>query len=102
MNLFRLFKQSRSAPVARQRLLILLEYERSAVIQTDLIAVLREEISAVVGRYFDADPNTVKVKEVRGATGLTVAINVMIPNRAYATAIARHPSGEGISSPVYQ
>ena len=45
MNLFNLLRRRRSAPVARERLEILLQYERSLINQTDLIAVLREDLS---------------------------------------------------------
>ena len=48
MNLLRLFQRRSSAPVARDRLQILLAHERSALGRTDLIAVLREEILAVI------------------------------------------------------
>ena len=40
MNIFNFIKRRRSAPVARERLQILLEYERRLVGQSDLIAVL--------------------------------------------------------------
>jgi len=102
MNLFRLFKPVSSAPVARQRLQLLLEYERRRDSQTDLLAVLREEIFAVVGRYLTVDPNKVKVKERRGATAWGVALDIVIPNRDYANAIARHGNASaGRSSPLY-
>ena len=41
MRIFRFLRPVSSAPVARERLQILLEYERNLVSQTDLIAVLR-------------------------------------------------------------
>jgi cell division topological specificity factor len=103
MNLLRLFKPISSAPVARRRLQLLLEYERRREGRTNLIAVLREEVFAVVGRYVTVDPNKVTVKELRGATALTVAVDIAIPNRDYADAIARYVSGgQGRSLPMYQ
>jgi septum formation topological specificity factor MinE len=51
MNLFRFLQPAASAPMARERLQILLEYERKLGSQIDLFAVLREEILAVVGRH---------------------------------------------------
>ena len=45
MRMFSFLRPVSSAPVARERLQILLEYERNLVSQTDLIAVLREEFS---------------------------------------------------------
>ncbi len=82
MNFFDLFRRRRSAPVARQRLQILLEYERSLVHQTDLIAVLREEILRIVERYVVVDPETVQVKVNRGNTVSTLAVGIRIPNAA--------------------
>ena len=46
MNLFRFLKRRGSAPVARDRLQILLAYERSALGSSDLLITLREEILA--------------------------------------------------------
>ena len=54
MRLFRFLRPVSSAPVARERLQILLEYERRLVSQSDLIAVLREEILAVISRHVTA------------------------------------------------
>ena len=67
MTLFRWFRPISSAPVARERLKILLEYDRNLVNQTDLFAVLREEILAVVGRHVTIDPNSVQISVDRGA-----------------------------------
>jgi cell division topological specificity factor len=43
MRFLNLFRRRRSAPVARERLQILLSYERAARGQADLLSVLREE-----------------------------------------------------------
>ena len=67
MNLFRFFRPAASAPVARERLQILLEYERKLGSQIDLFAVLREEILAVVSRHVNVDPDKVQVTVDRGA-----------------------------------
>ena len=51
MNLLRLFGgRNASAPVARERLQILLAHERGLLGQSDLLATLREEILAVVSK----------------------------------------------------
>jgi cell division topological specificity factor len=98
MNLFRFHRPIRSAPVARERLQVLLEYERRVVTQTDPIALMREEILAVVSRYVTVDYDKVQVIVDRGA-GLTVAID--ISNWDYPNAITRHVSG-GASLQVYR
>ena len=77
MKLFRWFRPISSAPVARERLKILLEYDRNLVDQTDLFAVLREEILAVVGRHVMVDPDSVQISVDRGAK---CAILVNIPD----------------------
>ena len=60
MNLLRLFRsRNASAPVARERLQILLSHERGLLGQSDLLATLREEILAVVGRHVVLDPDKV-------------------------------------------
>ena len=46
MNLMSLFRRRDSAPVARERLQVLLAHERAFVGKSDLLAVLQEEIIA--------------------------------------------------------
>jgi len=80
MKLLDIFRRRRSAPVARERLQILLQYERSLVHQTDLIAVLREEILRIVSRYVVIDPETVQVKINRGNNVSTLAVGIRVHN----------------------
>ena len=51
MNVFNLFRRRGSAPVAKERLQILLSYERAARGQSDLLAVLREDILAALTKH---------------------------------------------------
>ncbi len=81
MTLFGFIRRRASAPVARERLQILLEYERSMVSQVDLIAILRQEILAVVSRHVTVDPDRVQVSVDRGADVSTLAVDIEIPNR---------------------
>jgi cell division topological specificity factor len=69
-----------SAPVACERLQILLEYERRIVSQTDLVAILRQEILAVVTRHVSVDADKVQVKIDRGVKVSTLAVDVEFPN----------------------
>ena len=87
MRLFRFLRPIRSAPVARERLQILLEYERNLVSQTDLIAVLREEILAVVGRHVNIDPDKVQISVDRGAKFSILAVDIQIPNKTRKVAV---------------
>jgi cell division topological specificity factor len=84
MNIFRLFKTNSSAPVARERLQILLEYERRQKGQPDLAAILRDEILAVVSRHVSIDPDKVQVKLDRRDRVSTLAVDITIPHAASA------------------
>jgi cell division topological specificity factor len=86
MNLFRFLRPISSARVARERLHILLEYERDLVSQTDLIAVLCEEILAVIARHVTIDRNKVQIEVDRGAEGSILEVDIKIPNMSLATA----------------
>src|SRR4029077_11329575 len=68
-----------SAPGARERLQILLEYERKLGNQIDLFGVLREELLAVISRHI-MDPKKVQVTVDRGAKFSTLGVNIEIPN----------------------
>jgi cell division topological specificity factor len=80
MRLFRFLKPISSAPVARERLQILLEYERRMVSQTSLITTLKDEILAVVSRHVSIDPEQIHVSIDRGNGFSTLAVGVQIPN----------------------
>ena len=84
MTLFGFIRRRASAPVARERLQILLEYERSMVSQVDLIAILRQEILLVVGRHVSIDPDRVQISVDRGDDVSTLAVGIEIPNRTRA------------------
>ena len=79
MRLFNLFRRS-SAPIARERLQILLAHERMASNQSDLLGVLREEILAVIGRHVSLEPDRVRIEMDRGKSVSTLAVDIEIPN----------------------
>lgn len=80
MNLFDFFKRRGSAPVARERLQLLLAYERNNRNQPDLVAVLREEIMAVIAKHIQVNQDDVRITMDRGATTSTLEIDIHIPN----------------------
>jgi cell division topological specificity factor len=83
MNLLRLFGSRNApatAPVARERLQILLAHERGLLGQPDLLVTLREEILAVVSRHIQLDPDKVTVKLDRGKTVSTLEVDIEVPN----------------------
>jgi len=79
MTLSRLFGRRGSAPVARERLQILLEYERG-LNQSDLVATLRDEILATVSKYVTVEPDKVQVKVDRGDAVSMLEVDIEIPN----------------------
>lgn len=84
MNLFSLFNKRSSAPVARERLQILLAHERTAVGQSDLVAILREEILAVIAKHIPIEREKVQVKMDRGDAVSTLAVDIEIPTASGA------------------
>ena len=81
MNLLRLLSgRTASAPVARERLQILLAHERSLRGRPDLLELLREEILAVVSRHVVLDPDKVIVKMERGESVSTLEVDIELPN----------------------
>jgi cell division topological specificity factor len=80
MSLFDLFRRG-SAPIARERLQVLLSHERAARDRPDLLSVLREEILAVIGRHVSLEPDKVQIKMDRGKSVSTLAVDIEIPNR---------------------
>jgi cell division topological specificity factor len=85
MNLLRLIGgRSGSAPVARERLQILLAHERGmgGSGAPELLELLRSEILAVVSRHVDLDPEKVIVKMDRGKYVSMLEVDIEVPNAA--------------------
>ena len=79
MNLFEFFKKKTSAPVARERLQIILAHERAAVGNSDLLATLREEILAVIARHMPIERDKVNVKMDRNQDVSLLEVEVELP-----------------------
>ena len=86
MNLSRFFGggaapgRAASAPVARERLQILLAHERGLRGQPDLLELLRAEILTVVARHVVLDPEKVIVRMERGNNVSTLEVDIEVPN----------------------
>lgn len=81
LNSMRLLgRRAGSAPVARERLQILLAHERGVLGQPDLVGILREEILAVISRHVTLDPDKVMVKMDRGQSVSTLEVDIELPN----------------------
>jgi cell division topological specificity factor len=80
MNLMSFFARRASAPVARERLQILLAHERVLVSgEPDLVAVLREQILALVARHVSVDQDRVRVQMNRDSAVSTLEIELELP-----------------------
>ena len=87
MSMFRLFggrpvqaPAPATAPIARERLQILLAHERVMRGQPDLLMLLREEILAVVSKHVALDPDKVIFRMERGKHVSTLEVDIELPN----------------------
>jgi len=78
----------RSAPVARERLQILLAHERGLRGQPDLLDLLRSEILAVVSRHVTIDPEKLNIRMERGSDVSMLEIDIEVPNVADRRSVA--------------
>lgn len=77
--MLRFFRPRRSAPIARERLTILLEHERSVIGKSDLVNVLREEILAVIARHVSVEADKVKVTTDKDDKVSTLTVDIELP-----------------------
>ena len=83
------FNRRNSAPVARERLQVLLAHERAALSQSsDLIALLREEILTVIAKHVAVDRDKVQVKMERGDGISMLEVDIEFPTPAPARVAA--------------
>jgi cell division topological specificity factor len=82
MSILGLFNRNRSAPVARNRLQVLLAHERALCGDRDLAAILQKEILAVIARHVPIDQDKVVVKLDRGQQVSILEIDVEVPLEA--------------------
>jgi len=81
VGLLRLFRsRTASAPIARERLQILLAHERGLRGLPDLLGILRQEILAVVSRHVELDPEKVTVRMDRGQNVSMLEVDIELPN----------------------
>ena len=84
MSLFSFFTRGRSAPVARDRLQGLLAHERAMAGGAELIAVLQQEILAVIARHIPIDRDKVSIRVDRRDKVSTLEIDIEMPERGFA------------------
>ena len=79
MSLFRFFTSRGTAPVARERLQILLAHERVSFGPRDLVTILRDDLLKTIARHIEIDPEKLTVKMDRAGSFSTLEIDVEIP-----------------------
>ena len=85
MNLLGLFARRSSASAARERLQILLAHERASGGRADLVALLQQEILAVIARHVAIDRDRVVVRLDPGDEVSLLEIDIELPQHALAT-----------------
>jgi cell division topological specificity factor len=79
MSFLSFFNRNRTAPIARDRLQVLLAHERALGGDRDLAAILQQEILAAIAKHVPIDPDKVVVKLDRGEQVSTLEIDVEVP-----------------------
>lgn len=79
MSLFEFFKKKSSAPVARERLQIILAHERAELGQSELLVTLREEILQVIAKHIPVERDKVHVSMDRGSDMSLLEVDVELP-----------------------
>ncbi len=89
MNLFKIFGRApSSAPVARERLQILLAHERKSACNSELITVLHREVLQAITKHIDIDPDKVEVTIHRREAMSVLEIDIEIEAQSMNNAIA--------------
>jgi cell division topological specificity factor len=94
MNFLEMFRKKTTAPVARDRLQVLLAHERSVIGKSDLLATLQEEILLVIAKHISIDREAVQIKLDRGSSVSTLEIDVEVP--LDSAKLARPAAGSGV------
>jgi len=85
MSLFSMFKTRGTAPVARERLQILLAHERMSLGSGNLVTILRDEILATIAKHVDIAPDALKVTMGQDGAVSTLEIDLEIPTEIIAS-----------------
>lgn len=89
MSLFGLFNRRATAPVARERLQILLQHERALDGRPDFMAILQQDILDAIRKHIPVESDKVHVKFDRSDDVSTLEIDVEMPNSAPVQAEVR-------------
>jgi cell division topological specificity factor len=79
MNIFSMFSRRSSAPLARERLKILLTHERGSGCSQELVANLHRAVLEAIAKHIDIDPDKVDIEIRHRETFSLLEINLEIP-----------------------
>lgn len=82
MSFLNFFNRNRSAPVARERLQVLLAHERAFAGRSDLAEKLQKEILAAIAKHIPIEGDKVVVRLERGDQVSTLEIDIEVPEQA--------------------
>ncbi len=78
-SIFQMFRRRPTAPVARERLQILLAHERASAGQEGLVSILREDILAVIAKHVTVARDKVQVTLEREGETSMLEIEIEMP-----------------------
>jgi cell division topological specificity factor len=81
MKFFKFLRGRSSAPVARERLQILLKHERAIGNRSQLVETLRKDVIAAVAKHIAVNPENVGIKLERQANAVSLLIDIEIVTR---------------------
>ena len=79
MNLLSFFRKPASAGVARDRLQLMLAHEKTGLGKSNLVAILREEILAVIAKHIEVDSDKVQVTMDHKGAVSTLEVDIELP-----------------------
>ena len=79
MSVLTFLNRRGSAPVARERLQLILAHERAENGRQDLVITLREEILNVIAKHVTIERDKVQIKLERGHGVSTLGVDIEIP-----------------------
>lgn len=80
LNMINVFKKTKSADIARNRLHIIIAQEKSATNSPDYLPQLRQEILKLVEKYTHSNPHDINVELHRKDNNSVLELNVTLPD----------------------
>ncbi|MDR7040439.1 MULTISPECIES: cell division topological specificity factor MinE [Methylobacterium] len=83
MSLLSLLAMRRTAPVARERLQLIIAHERAEVGQSHLVEILREEILAVIAKHVAIERDKVQIRVDQRQEVSRLDLDIELPTRLH-------------------